>query len=40
LADVRHHIIQIQNGGNNRWQNIIALCNDCHAVIHPWLRKS
>ena len=36
-ATVRHHIIQIQNGGPNRKSNIIRLCDDCHAEVHPWL---
>ncbi len=35
---VRHHIVQIQNGGLNNRKNLILLCNLCHAEIHPWLK--
>ena len=34
---VRHHIIQIQNGGSNDNANLIRICDWCHAEIHPWL---
>ena len=34
---VRHHIIQLQHGGNNGRKNQIALCKNCHNAIHPWL---
>lgn len=40
LANVRHHIIQIQHGGGNSHRNIVRLCQACHAVIHPWLRPA
>lgn len=33
-----HHIIQLQHGGTNQMKNIIGLCFDCHAEIHPWLK--
>lgn len=36
---VRHHIIQLQNGGINSRKNIVPLCHGCHAEIHPWLKK-
>jgi hypothetical protein len=39
IAFVRHHIIQLQNGGVTRRKNIIPLCNYCHSRIHPWLRE-
>lgn len=32
-----HHIIQIQHGGSNALRNRQALCEPCHAAIHPWL---
>lgn len=32
-----HHIIQIQFGGSNFLRNRVALCDACHAAIHPWL---
>lgn len=34
----RHHIIQLQNGGINSRRNLVILCDDCHAEIHPWLK--
>jgi 5-methylcytosine-specific restriction endonuclease McrA len=34
---VRHHIIQIQNGGNNEGANLVTICDWCHAEVHPWL---
>lgn len=37
-AQCRHHIIWIKNGGRNIRKNIVALCNDCHAEIHTWLK--
>lgn len=36
-ADVRHHIIQLQNGGINSKKNLVSLCNSCHKKIHNWL---
>ena len=33
----RHHVIQIQHGGSNYLRNIVVLCDDCHAAVHPWL---
>lgn len=36
-ADVRHHIIQLQNGGINCKKNVVYLCHTCHKEIHPWL---
>jgi hypothetical protein len=38
--NVRHHIIWLKNGGRNNKLNISYLCNPCHALIHPWLKKS
>jgi hypothetical protein len=32
-----HHIIQVQNGGNSRNDNLILLCDKCHGNIHPWI---
>jgi 5-methylcytosine-specific restriction endonuclease McrA len=34
---IRHHIIGIKHGGDNRGYNIIALCRPCHKKIHPWI---
>lgn len=36
-AECRHHIIQLQHGGRNMHDNVVGLCNRCHAEIHPWL---
>src|ERR1041384_6596351 len=30
----RHHLIQIQHGGGNRWLNIVRLCRSCHRAVH------
>ncbi|MGR3302878.1 MAG: HNH endonuclease signature motif containing protein [Candidatus Scalindua sp.] len=38
-AEQRHHIIQLQNGGYNGCKNLIALCDDCHRIIHPWMEE-
>jgi hypothetical protein len=35
---IPHHIIQIQNGGLNIKKNIIRICHECHAKIHPWIK--
>lgn len=37
-ATVRHHIIQLQHGGTNVATNLLPLCEECHADIHPWLK--
>lgn len=36
-AEVRHHIVPLTHGGGNGRHNLIAICKNCHAVIHPWL---
>jgi len=38
LAHVRHHIIPLYAGGPNNPLNLILICNNCHAKIHPWMR--
>lgn len=38
-ARVRHHIIQLQHGGDNSAANVVRLCFECHAEIHPWLKR-
>jgi 5-methylcytosine-specific restriction endonuclease McrA len=40
VALVRHHVIQIQHGGGNWKLNIVALCEGCHAEVHPWMDAS
>ena len=37
LANVRHHIILLNNGGINSKRNLVSLCNECHKKIHNWL---
>lgn len=41
LADDRpldaHHLVPVAQGGETVPQNLIALCRECHATIHPWL---
>lgn len=39
-ATIRHHIIQLQHGGSNRQRNVVYLCGQCHAEIHPWLMEA
>jgi hypothetical protein len=34
---ITHHIIQVQNGGMNISENLIKLCEVCHAQVHSWL---
>jgi hypothetical protein len=37
-ASIRHHLIQLQNGGPvTTANNILYLCEHCHAEVHPWL---
>lgn len=33
----RHHIVTLRNGGPNFPKNLIALCEWCHAQVHPWM---
>ena len=35
----RHHVIQLQHGGTNEHINILSICGECHAAVHPWLEK-
>lgn len=34
-----HHVIQLQHGGDNRTNNLVAICEGCHAEVHVWLKK-
>jgi 5-methylcytosine-specific restriction endonuclease McrA len=38
-ATVRHHVIQLQNGGSNHGNNIVRICDECHLKIHPWMSE-
>jgi hypothetical protein len=33
-----HHVIQVQYGGSNGLRNRVAICEPCHAAIHPWVK--
>lgn len=37
VAQCRHHVVQLQHGGFKGGRNVVFLCNNCHALIHPWL---
>jgi len=30
-----HHIVHLSQGGSNSLKNLVGLCGDCHAVMHP-----
>lgn len=34
----KHHIIPLYLGGINENINLIAICQDCHDEIHPWMK--
>lgn len=34
-----HHVIQVQHGGSSSLWNQVRLCEDCHALVHPWLQR-
>ena len=33
-----HHIIMLKNGGTNQNKNLIGLCEECHCLIHDWMK--
>lgn len=35
-----HHVVPLAKGGCDEDSNLIALCLDCHAAMHPELPKS
>lgn len=37
-ATQRHHIVAVENGGQNSPENIVGVCRDCHAKVHLWRR--
>jgi hypothetical protein len=37
-ADVKHHVVELKNGGANVEHNVVPLCHYCHCRVHPWLR--
>lgn len=36
-ASHRHHIIELARGGLNITENLVPLCDICHAEVHPWM---
>lgn len=36
-ATQAHHVIQIQYGGADIFENKVPVCGICHADIHPWM---
>lgn len=38
-ADVRHHVIPLLQGGRNKRNNIVPLCNSCHCKVHPHMHR-
>jgi hypothetical protein len=32
----RHHRLRRSQGGKNTLDNLLALCHDCHEIIHHW----
>ena len=35
-----HHIIPKAEGGSDEWDNLMALCSDCHKALEARQRKS
>lgn len=33
-----HHVTPLADGGTNRLENLVGVCNDCHALFHPTVR--
>ena len=34
-----HHILEVNNGGKNHDDNLVMLCEKCHAVAHGYKKK-
>lgn len=34
---IRHHVVPLSQGGRNKDNNIVPLCNSCHKQVHPWM---
>jgi predicted restriction endonuclease len=32
-----HHLLEVSRGGRTEPANLLTLCEDCHAMVHPWL---
>ena len=35
VASEVHHIVHLEQGGSNSLENLVGLCVDCHALMHP-----
>ena len=35
-----HHIVPLNKGGTNNLSNLITLCEDCHAKVHPGMAET
>ena len=35
-----HHILPLCQGGNNSTNNLIAICEECHLKVHPFMKMS
>jgi len=33
-----HHIVHVKNGGDNKIENLVGLCHDCHVHVHKLCR--
>jgi 5-methylcytosine-specific restriction protein A len=33
-ATLAHHKVKLTNGGTNDWDNMTALCHECHSRLH------
>lgn len=34
----KHHIVPLAYGGTNTNENLLAICEECHNSIHPWMK--
>jgi predicted restriction endonuclease len=34
-----HHLLEVSRGGRTEPSNLLTLCEDCHAMVHPWLAE-
>ena len=33
-ATLAHHKVKLSDGGTNDWDNMVALCQECHSRLH------
>lgn len=34
----QHHLVMLKNGGSNKPWNRIQICEECHCLIHDWIK--